>query len=139
MPKLSRKQRKLLKETEQKKYKTKKNAVEPYSRHKTKVCCHYDAFGGMGIPVFTNSFLTKTTEDDYICSKCGKAFTEEQAAKIDALCRYLETAFPKSHSKVSALLTDDILPCEYYCISPDEKVICGTRNVIPTVGGLWVE
>lgn len=139
MAKKTKRQRRLLKEKEERRIKALANAGEPYSKHRVRVCCHYEAWGGMGIPVRTYSHLIQIDENTYECMGCGKIFTIEQAGKIDKLRHYLETAVPRSFSVVRELLTEDILPCKYYYTEPNTVVHCGTNLVTPSISGLWVE
>lgn len=136
MAKKSKKQRKLLKEKEERRIKALAKAGKPYSRHKVRVCCHYDVWGGFGIPVRTYSYLIQISDNTYQCAECGKVFTAEQTSKLDTLRNYFATVPIKSHSAVRELLTEDILPCKYYYTAPNEVVHCGTATVIPRVSGL---
>lgn len=138
MAKKSRRQRRLMKEKEERRIKALANEGKPYSRHRVRVCCHYEAWGGMGIPVRSYSHLIQINENTYKCLGCGKIFTAEQAGRIDKLRYYLETAVPRSFSAVRELLTEDILPCKYYYTAPNEVVHCGTEYVTPSISGLWL-
>lgn len=138
MPKKSRRERKMLKTKEEKRIAAQKKAGIPYSTHKVRICCHYNAYGGFFLPVKTFSYLRKIKgKDAFVCANCGKVFTLQQTDKIDALCKYFKTTLIKSQSELSELLTEDILPCKYYYTAPKKAEICGTVKVYPRIGGLW--
>ena len=151
MAKKSKKQRRLLAEKEERRIKAMAKAGEPYSKHKPQeeICCHYHAGGEyrlestlLGVietPAHVGSYLKKVDENKFVCTVCGKVFTAEQAGKIDAVCDCIKTIISyfepkesqlKLQSEIAKLLTEDIAPCRYYIINPNEPVICGTEKVV---------
>lgn len=125
MAKKTRRQRKLSKEKEERRAIALAKAGTPYSKHKVRICCHYYGQAGLWPSVRTYSYLFQINDDTYICGKCRKVFTAEQASKLDALRNYFETPIsPKSPSSVEKLFTEDIHPCRYYYTAPNEIEHC---------------
>lgn len=91
-----------------------------YNRILTPIAIYY--------PNISKSYLKKSDTGIYVCEKCGKEFTTEQAEKIELLLKLLDS--PRTtQNEINELVTDDILPCKYY-LSATEKVICKTARII---------
>ena len=126
MAKKSRKQRKA--ERAAKEIATvQKNA---YTRRKKRVCkhCEINFEGG-----YYNTFLSEAEDGTFKCFECNKTFTPEQSEKLTALCKYLTSQGEKSEEELEKLLIPEIMPNEYYYVSPDEKEPGETVKATPAI------
>ena len=120
MPKKSRKQRKLEKE--------KVLVIPDVINAEKQTCQHYY------IRIesrYSKTYLKKKSKDFYVCSGCGKIFTNEQKDKIDVLCNYITALGEKRATEFSKLLSDDIMPCKFYNTLPVENRVYEPVQVTP--------
>lgn len=135
MKKLSRKQRKLITENAQRREKRMLKAGTPYSKHKKRVCFHYRGAMQFVSPVILVNrgamqfvpLVSQGRNGEYICTGCGKVFTEEESERLKELCVYLNTSLVIKEEMVEKLV-EGVEPVEYYYAGENEIVLCNKVN-----------
>lgn len=129
MKKNGKKYRKLQKINEQKKEENLKNAGKPYSKHKIKICYHYDTT--IGFKGGTYSFLEAIYPNKCCCSKCKQEFSIDFYYKmIRYLTRYARLDNLKYHEKIHK----KIKPVCYYYVEEDVVNYLDEKEAMAYVG-----
>ena len=120
MAKLSKRKRAELKEKEARRAIAMEKAGKPYSKHNTKICCHFVGFGGGILPGHAFPTLLKISDEKCVCRNCRAEFPIEFIETMNKLTYAYAQAGCTTVMEARRNLIKNCHPVTYYYSAPNE-------------------
>ena len=118
MAKLSRRKRAKLKEKETRRALAK--VGEPYSKHITRVCYHFNGRGGGFVRGYAFPTLVKISDEKCVCLNCKSEFPVDFIVKMEKLTAAYANAGCTAVIDARNRLIANCNPVKFYYIGPNE-------------------